>query len=936
MSTEIYTYGGGEILESVFNAIAMLVNHKTGSLFRPLMVIGSSVGAFWAIVKVFFSPSAEALISKFFIPFVAVIALLMLPTTTVHIYDLLAYEAKGSSGKGLDGSLISDISSSLGTKPIAHKYYKVDNVPFILGQFAKVVSSIGYHVTTAVETVMHTSSDKAYLETGMIFGSEVAIDGSQYKITNANLDQNLRKFCKQCVLYDIALDRYSIDDMKKSSNLLEFFDKNTSKTRMILYCPVTSDEGKTCNYKTCKESIGAIKKHFTKETEYYSQNEIMKNLPLTFQALTGLRQSKEDFVSQQLVMNLLKDEYNRDGFAKERARVQQKSTYQVIGSLAGTSLVTMRAIFEALIYASFIFVVPLSVLPGGISFIFKWAGMVIWIQLWPPFYAILSYVIQVVARSQSGSIFYGLSGSEVGYSLFTSAGINDLHDNISVMAGYLSMSIPYISYALVSGGVSSFIHMAGSLMSPAHSAGSAVASESMSGNYNFANAQMGQMSYQNTSFQQKNMAPMLSHGFMTENRGTSNTIYGEETQFNQGSSNFRTTLSSDRTLSYMEQGIESMTESVSQNEMKQYVESASVSARNGADFTEFLGSNENLANSTSENFGYNAGDSARYVQSAAKELSESLSISEREALQLMYGARFDTQKGIIGTFCKVTLGMAGEAGINSSHASSTDDVMSKLSKAMESEELQTHLSRVEAASKNFAHNSTDEMGQKISSSWNQSMDEARSSQESYQAAYGRVEQATEQFSRLENDSAGSREILNQKFYDFMLDKHKYPSRVAEIFNKPENDGLLKSNVKEFMSSNAFIRDLDQKESLRDKYDSHQIKKIDKDAEKAVINAKFDGSDLQNNRNTIHLEAAGLEERFQSQNLNYQRSEDEFEKGIKNTHSLLAAKVNTRQENPRAFRITNHYVHLPGKLGEDTFKGPNVNGLRNIHKPFYMD
>jgi conjugal transfer mating pair stabilization protein TraG len=69
------------------------------------------------------------------------------------------------------------------------------------------------------------------------------------------------------------------------------------------------------------------------------------------------------------MMNVLSDEYSGNNFAKSRAYLQQRNTYQMLGSLASSSLVTLRSVIEALVYAAFIFILPLSVMPGGYKFI---------------------------------------------------------------------------------------------------------------------------------------------------------------------------------------------------------------------------------------------------------------------------------------------------------------------------------------------------------------------------------------------------------------------------------------------------------------------------------------------------------------------------------------------------------------------------------------
>jgi conjugal transfer mating pair stabilization protein TraG len=48
MAYEIYTFGNGEILKGVFDAIAMCLNSHTESLFEPLKKLGLIIGVFWA------------------------------------------------------------------------------------------------------------------------------------------------------------------------------------------------------------------------------------------------------------------------------------------------------------------------------------------------------------------------------------------------------------------------------------------------------------------------------------------------------------------------------------------------------------------------------------------------------------------------------------------------------------------------------------------------------------------------------------------------------------------------------------------------------------------------------------------------------------------------------------------------------------------------
>ena len=50
MAYDIYTYGNGEILQGVFNAIAMCLKKDGGTLYEAMIRLGLIVGVMWAVV----------------------------------------------------------------------------------------------------------------------------------------------------------------------------------------------------------------------------------------------------------------------------------------------------------------------------------------------------------------------------------------------------------------------------------------------------------------------------------------------------------------------------------------------------------------------------------------------------------------------------------------------------------------------------------------------------------------------------------------------------------------------------------------------------------------------------------------------------------------------------------------------------------------------
>src|SRR5579872_7468517 len=114
MAVEIITFGNGEILKGVFDAIAMCLNPETGTLYTPLIRIGMILGVLWAAIFSIWGDYLKAW-GQAIIPIVFIPPLLFIPTSTVIINDV-----------------------------VTNKYEKVDNVPYGLAYLGHFVSTIGY------------------------------------------------------------------------------------------------------------------------------------------------------------------------------------------------------------------------------------------------------------------------------------------------------------------------------------------------------------------------------------------------------------------------------------------------------------------------------------------------------------------------------------------------------------------------------------------------------------------------------------------------------------------------------------------------------------------------------------------------------------------------------------------------------------------------
>lgn len=752
---EIITYGGGDLLLMVFNAIAMLFyggTHNEGFV-RPLCVISAMIGGGWGISRCFFQAYTEGFIKTYFLPLLVIPALFILPQARVHIID------------------------KFHDKPLV-----VDHVPLL---FAKIISFSSYwgnEMTKAIEKVMHTPNDIKYSKTGMLFGADSALDFSRLKLNNATLAQNLHHFTQQCIVYDIALGRYTIDQLRKESDLLTFLKKNTSKVRMIPY--VNPDE-KKMDFLTCIESLDQMTPLFQKETQYYTKHEVLKNLPIAYQTLLSFKKQSEDHISDQiihsaygnpetiskdiLVVNAFDTAMAR--FAVERARDNQRSVYQTAGSLAGSSLVSMRIIFEALIYACCVFILPLSLIPGGIKFIGSWIFLNIWIQLWPPLYGVLNYITMICAQKYASSVMGGLSN---GFSLFTSAGFQEMALDTAALGGYLSLSVPVISFYLLQN-LNSLVHLTGSLLAPTQSAISTAGTELSSGNYSYSNTSVGQMSYGNQTAFQHNTAPSMSSGFFTDNYGTHQIKYGQDQlTVNQDLSNLNTSISTAEAYTNTLQNALHNAETKVDSTQGLYTETRGIAERSAADLVQHLASSEAFSSSYNTSETEAMQESANFVKNATESWGNQHGLSARESLE--YFASMGLEWPIV---ISARTGHSGSCGVVS------EEGQQEAQNLLQSKDFQEHFQRVFNCSKNDSINSMTDEGKRFVENYATSMENLKSTQEQFSTAFSELNQISENLSYVQSHASTVNTNLNTDFSNWLSDQGK----LGLLFDKNSGDEL---------------------------------------------------------------------------------------------------------------------------------------------------
>lgn len=509
MVYQIITYGNGEILKGVFDAIAICLNAQSGTLYIPLIRLSMIIGGLWVALYAIYGDYIRA-INGWLIPITVIMHLLFVPQASVWIND-----------------------------PVSQYHQKVNHVPYGLAIVASRISTIFDAITCQIEKVFVLHDDLKYQKHGTIFASNLLQQAKTFRITNEDLAENMRQFVGQCVTIDVILGhKYTLEDLRNSDDIWQLVSKDASPVRSFVWKdlkkanqPPTKSLIITCADGVKKfnalwsdelQNTATIfgKKIFGKNSYLNPKTELLKYLPLAYATLTNMSKSADDILKQHMMIYAVVDGIeqksaslgNAPNFALRRTYLQQRSNYETLGAMAAEMLPTMKAALEAITYAAFLFVVPLAILPFGWTFLKNWVGILLWLQSWAPMYAILNYIMTLAAGAKSRS---ALLGNEIGVTIANSVGLANVNADIALMTGYLSMSIPFLCVAIIKG-VSSLVSVPGILTGVTQNVAASAASEAATGNYSFANISEGNQqisnkqmlqhsyaaSYRNASFQQ--------------------------------------------------------------------------------------------------------------------------------------------------------------------------------------------------------------------------------------------------------------------------------------------------------------------------------------------------------------------------------------------------------------------------------------------------
>lgn len=470
MAMEITILDGVEVLYQAFQAISAFVKNDT---WFSLIKIAEFIGILMTVI-VYIKGQDFRVFFYWLVAFVLINTVLLTPKERVIIRDL--------------------------ANPTIVK--TVDNIPLGVAFPLYLSTDIGNTIARTYDMFFSTPDDVKYTHTGLLFGQRLLEESFYIKPSNDKLATNLNNYIQSCVV-----ER----NMIKGSNNFEQL-MNNKELINTLYAGSPADY---VNFNNSLQSCATAGKAIATDLKHYASSDdpikkLMNGLGLKSMNPASLKEynNKLSNVQQHFMkssktaseiytQNMLVNAYRRslerypaslDGSSELIAQASEQSltkmklahhaSYQVAGktlpALHTVLLVLMVGIFPIMVMAMFIREVAWSVVKNYITVLFS-------LMMWPVLFAVFNSIITTL----NAQVMHGES--------FTISNMDKVKENATMIAGmasWLLLSIPFLSFKLVTN-LGQNIASAGSYLGNAlASSTSADAAATASGNYNWGNMQM--------------------------------------------------------------------------------------------------------------------------------------------------------------------------------------------------------------------------------------------------------------------------------------------------------------------------------------------------------------------------------------------------------------------------------------------------------------
>ncbi|TKU17686.1 conjugal transfer protein TraG N-terminal domain-containing protein [Citrobacter sp. wls826] len=573
---EIYTIYGGGMWKTALDAVVTLIGSST---FSTLLRMAGTFGVLAALIM-FIKQRNPMLFVQWLAVFMIITTILLVPKRSVQVID------------------ISD--------PAA--VWKTDNVPVGLAGIASLTTSVGYKMTSLYDSLMARPDSVTYSKTGMLFGSQIVAETSDFTTQNPELAQMLPDYVENCVIGDILLNgKYTVNQLLNSSDPLALITSNPSPLRGIFKTSSTTRQFITCQQAAAEiKTLANVEANPGSATFTWLTQKIFGNKINGATLLSSAMGDSYGFfyaggmTASQIMKNNITNSAIRQGIKGFAARSSDTAN---LLNLATENAATNHGVF-------------------GLNTLKIYVSGFIYFQLWPIMFAILNYASNYWLQSKTGGTALVLSNKDI---------VALQHSDVANLAGYLSLSIPVLSFYLTRGAAAIGSQVAGGMLSSAAFTAAGVSSTTADGNWSFNNMSMDNV---NQNKMDTNLVQRQGQQTWQADNGSTQTMTAGGHTVIDGSgamSNLPVNMKLSQLASSGFQESARQSQVQAQTALDGYNHSVASGWSQLAQFSRQSGTSDNLISSSENSQATNATRGANMMMSAVESYAKGNNISTQEA-----------------------------------------------------------------------------------------------------------------------------------------------------------------------------------------------------------------------------------------------------------------------------------------------------------------
>ncbi|MEZ6878351.1 conjugal transfer mating-pair stabilization protein TraG [Enterobacter sp. KBR-315C3_2022] len=798
----VYVLSGGEFLTAIFNGVAVLMGTtEWASMFRIAALMSVMV-----LFATYIRGHDPLEVLKFIAFFMFLTSVLIIPKRTVQIIDR------------------SDATS----------VHTVANVPLGLAAPAKFITGIGTALTEGFEAVFHTPDSATYSKTGMLFGANLVGTATDFAFRNGDLAELFTAYVRNCVVGDMLLNhKYSFQELMNTEDPYSLIFSKPSPLRGVMV-PYGNTMANREGFWTCQElATGVLQPQLTTDTQnggktwdYYVARLTggKPNASALFGTLLGDSYSyyygggsgASQIMRQTVVMNGLKqgiastsaqngDAAGLVNLASQSSYTKMRLSQATSTSIATTYLPLLNTVLLAMVIGLFPVIILLASIHTLTMEVLKgYIFTLIYLQAWGPMFAILNYAVSMYLTGKTGTLSFSLSNLSV---------IQQTHADIGSIAGWLSLSIPFLAWGIVKG-LGSAVSQAGNYLGTAmNSTASSESSRAGDGSWAFNNLQTDNVAGNkwDTNYASRSGMAMTQMG---NGATATRTQSGASVYDTTGAiSRLPTDIQLDRSAVSGFQRQQREAESQLQSLSNSLSHSASTGTSQLSQWASQRGSSDTVSRGADNSISANDAAAISKLQSAVARYARDNNVSQADALRTAMeqsqnasfnvgagvSAGIDTSKSIGGKAVEWTTGLSGKleghikgdyTGNNGSSHGTSSDMSNRTShtKDFSAQDLKDIRHGVDVVASHRTTDSSSHTDNASGSLLNQmaaTFSDMRTQASQYSDTQNRSHEYAQMASFVENNSAAIRSNATQEFVEYAKQNHPDAERVLTDVSSPE-------------------------------------------------------------------------------------------------------------------------------------------------------